>query len=88
LGHRISRKLNLLGIKSALDLAQTNPALIPKNFSLVLERTVLELNWESCMSIEEAAPTKQQIVSSRSFCEKITEYDSLRQAGCQYAERA
>ena len=31
---------------------------------------------------------KQQIVCSRSFGEKITEYDSLRQAVCQYAERA
>jgi DNA polymerase V len=49
---------------------------------------VRELNGESCMSLEEAPPTKQQIVCSRSFGEKITEYDSLRQAVCQYAERA
>jgi DNA polymerase V len=35
------------------------------------------------MSLEEAPPTKQQIVCSRSFGEKITEYDSLRQAVCQ-----
>ncbi|KMG76295.1 protein SamB, partial [Klebsiella pneumoniae] len=40
------------------------------------------------MSLEEAPPVKQQIVCSRSFGEKITEYDSLRQAVCQYAERA
>jgi DNA polymerase V len=71
---------------SGLDLALTNPAFIRKNFSVVLERTVRELNGESCMSLEEAPPTKQQIVCSRR--EKITEYDSLRQAVCQYAERA
>jgi DNA polymerase V len=76
------------GHKTALDLALTNPAFIRKNFSVVLERTVRELNGESCMSLEEAPPTKQQIVCSRSFGEKITEYDSLRQAVCQYAERA
>ncbi|MCW9417347.1 translesion error-prone DNA polymerase V subunit UmuC, partial [Klebsiella quasipneumoniae] len=87
-GNRIARKLNVLGIKTALDLALTNPAFIRKNFSVVLERTVRELNGESCMSLEEAPPTKQQIVCSRSFGEKITEYDSLRQAVCQYAERA
>ncbi len=81
-------KLNVLGIRTALDLALTNPAFIRKNFSVVLERTVRELNGESCMSLEEAPPTKQQIVCSRSFGEKITEYDSLRQAVCQYAERA
>ncbi|MEH3376913.1 translesion error-prone DNA polymerase V subunit UmuC, partial [Enterobacter kobei] len=87
-GNRIARKLNVLGIRTALDLALTNPAFIRKNFSVVLERTVRELNGESCMSLEEAPPTKQQIVCSRSFGEKITEYDSLRQAVCQYAERA
>jgi DNA polymerase V len=39
-GNRIARKLNVLGIKTALDLALTNPAFIRKNFSVVLERTV------------------------------------------------
>ncbi|RXY54378.1 DNA polymerase IV, partial [Klebsiella pneumoniae] len=51
-----------------------------QNFSVVLERTVRELNGESCLSLEEAPPTKQQIV--------FTEYESLRQAICQHAERA
>ncbi|STS50532.1 DNA polymerase V subunit UmuC [Klebsiella pneumoniae] len=82
-GNRIARKLNVLGIKTALDLALTNPAFIRKNFSVVLERTVRELNGESCLSLEEAPPTKQQIVCSRSFGVKITEYESLRQAICQ-----
>ncbi|PCR06332.1 DNA polymerase IV, partial [Klebsiella pneumoniae] len=50
-----------------------------QNFSVVLERTVRELNGESCLSLEEAPPTKQQIVCSRSFGVKITEYESLRQ---------
>lgn len=86
--NRIARKLNVLGIKTALDLALTNPAFIRKNFSVVLERTVRELNGESCLSLEEAPPTKQQIVCSRSFGVKITEYESLRQAICQHAERA
>lgn len=86
-GNLIARKLYVLGIRTALDLALTNPAFVRKNFSIVLERTVRELNGKSCMSLEEAPPAKQQIVCSRSFGEKITEYDSLRQAVCQYAER-
>ena len=88
MGNRIARKLNVLGIKTALDLALTNPAFIRKNFSVVLERTVRELNGESCLSLEEAPSTKQQIVCSRSFGVKITEFESLRQAICQHAERA
>ena len=77
-----------MGITTALQLAQSNPAFIRRNFSVVLERTVRELNGEPCISLEEAPPPKQQIVCSRSFGERITTYDALRQAICQYAERA
>lgn len=87
-GNRIAKKLHVLGIRTALDLALTNPAFVRKNFSVVLKCTVRELNGESCILLEEAPPTKQQIVCSRSFGEKITDADALRQAICQYAERA
>ena len=87
-GRRISKTLNTMGITTALQLARANPVFIRKNFNVVLERTVRELNGESCISLEEAPPPKQQIVCSRSFGERITEYDAMRQAVCQYAERA
>lgn len=87
-GGRIAKKLNTMGITTALQLAQANPTFIRKNFNVVLERTVRELNGESCISLEEAPPTKQQIVCSRSFGERIITYESMRQAVCQYAERA
>ncbi|EDW8497472.1 Y-family DNA polymerase [Salmonella enterica subsp. enterica serovar Enteritidis] len=87
-GRRISRKLSTMGITTALQLARANPAFIRKNFNVVLERTVRELNGESCISLEEAPPPKQQIVCSRSFGERITTYEAMRQAICQYAERA
>ncbi|ECB7874612.1 Y-family DNA polymerase [Salmonella enterica subsp. enterica serovar Oslo] len=87
-GHRLSKKLNVMGIRNALQLAHANPAFIRKNFNVVLERTVRELNGESCISLEEAPPPKQQIVCSRSFGKRITTYPAMRQAICQYAERA
>lgn len=87
-GRRISKKLNAMGILTALQLSHANPTFIRKNFNVVLERTVRELNGESCISLEEAPPPKQQIVCSRSFGERITTYDAMRQAVCQYAERA
>lgn len=73
---------------TALDLARSNPALIRKNFSVVLERTVRELSGESCIALEEAPPTKQQIVCSRSFGERVTTLENMRQAVCKHAERA
>lgn len=87
-GRRIARKLGVMGITTALQLARANPTFIRKNFSVVLERTVRELAGESCISLEEAPPTKQQIVCSRSFGEKIVTFEAMRQAVCQYAERA
>ncbi|EDV3171445.1 Y-family DNA polymerase [Salmonella enterica subsp. enterica] len=87
-GRRISRKLGTMGITTALQLARANPVFIRKNFNVVLERTLRELNGESCISLEEAPPPKQQIVCSRSFGERVTTYEAMRQAVCQYAERA
>ncbi|QXN65140.1 Y-family DNA polymerase [Serratia fonticola] len=87
-GRRISKRLATMGITTALQLAQANPTFIRKNFNVVLERTVRELNGESCISLEEAPPAKQQIVCSRSFSERVTTQVAMRQAVCQYAERA
>lgn len=87
-GRRISKKLSTMGITTALQLARANPIFIRKNFNVVLERTVRELNGESCISLEEAPPPKQQIVCSRSFGERITIYEAMRRAVCRYTERA
>ncbi len=87
-GRRLSKQLNAMGIVSALDLARSNPAFIRRNFSVVLERTVRELKGESCIALEEAPPAKQQIVCSRSFGERVTTLEGLRQAICKHAERA
>lgn len=88
IGRRIGKRLNLMGIVNALQLSRVNPALIRKNFSIVLERTVRELNGESCIPLEELPPAKQQIVCSRSFGERITSKLAMQQALCQYATRA
>ncbi len=76
-----------MGITTALQLARANTVFIQKNFNIVLERTVRELNGEACISLEESPPPKQQIVCSRSFGKRITTYEAMRQAVCQYAER-
>jgi len=87
-GRRISKKLNAMGITTAKDLAEQSTYIIRKHFNVVLERTVRELRGESCLELEEFAPTKQQIVCSRSFGSRITEYMDMRQAVCAFAERA
>lgn len=87
-GRRISKKLESMGIKTVLQLADTDIRFIRKHFNVVLERTVRELRGEPCLGLEEFAPVKQEIVCSRSFGNRITEYESMRQAICSYASRA
>ncbi|HIC8743258.1 TPA: Y-family DNA polymerase [Klebsiella aerogenes] len=86
-GRRISKKLEAMGIKTVLQLADTDIRFIRKHFNVVLERTVRELRGEPCLDLEEFAPVKQEIVCSRSFGERITTYEQMRQAICSYAAR-
>lgn len=88
IGRRISKTLDAMGIKTTLQLADTDTRFIRKHFSVVLERTVRELRGESCLGFEEFVPTKQEIICSRSFGERLTEYEHMRQAVCSYAVRA
>jgi DNA polymerase V len=87
-GRRISKKLEAMGIKTVLQLADTDIRFIRKHFNVVLERTVRELSGEPCLGLEEFAPVKQEIVCSRSFGQRITDYHEMRQAICLYASRA
>ncbi|WP_312463338.1 translesion error-prone DNA polymerase V subunit UmuC [Pantoea endophytica] len=87
-GRRIAKRLKIMGVNTALDLANSPIKLMRDNFTVVMERTIRELRGEPCLELEEFGPTKQQIVCSRSFGSRITEYEDMRQAVCSYAERA
>ncbi|UJL38808.1 translesion error-prone DNA polymerase V subunit UmuC [Pantoea agglomerans] len=87
-GHRIGKRLNAMGVMTAKDLADQSTEAIRKQFSVVLERTVRELRGESCLELESVTPVKQQIMCSRSFGSRISDYDQMREAVCAYAGRA
>ncbi|MEP8956130.1 translesion error-prone DNA polymerase V subunit UmuC [Enterobacter mori] len=87
-GRRITKKLNAMGITTALELAEASSWVIRKHFNVVMERTARELRGEPCLDLEEFTPTRQQIICSRSFGHRITQYEEMHQAICAYAERA
>ena len=87
-GRRIGKRLEMMGIQTALDLSKCSPATIRDSFSIVLERTVRELNGECCLDLEELPPTKQHIMSSRSFGSRITTLEQMSEAIAQYTARA
>ncbi|WP_346351517.1 translesion error-prone DNA polymerase V subunit UmuC [Oceanimonas sp. AH20CE76] len=88
IGRRLTQQLEALGIGTALDLARMPPTLARKRFSVVLERTIMELNGVACIPWEQGPAPKKQIINSRSFGEYVTDYSVMRQAVCQYAARA
>jgi DNA polymerase V len=82
-GRRIGAKLNDAGIGSVLDLVRCDSAAIRKLFSVILEKTVLELRGTSCLEMtdEDDTPSaKQQILVSRSFGKAVTEVDGIVEA--------
>ncbi|MBE0508430.1 MAG: translesion error-prone DNA polymerase V subunit UmuC [Marinospirillum sp.] len=87
IGRKLTQRLEALGIKTVLQLADADPQWIKRNFSVVVERTVRELNGQSCLDLEPEAPAKQQIICSRSFGERITDFQSMREAISLYATR-
>ncbi|MGG8276205.1 Y-family DNA polymerase [Klebsiella sp. 141198] len=87
-GRRIAKRLETMGIRTVLQLADTDIRFIRKHFNVILERTVRELRGEPCLELEEFVPVKQEIICSRSFGHRITEYEEMRQAICSYASRA
>lgn len=65
-----------------------SPSHIQSVFSVVLKRTVLELNGISCIDIEHTPPTKKQIVSSRTFGQRITDIHDLKEAVIKRTQEA
>ncbi|MEY0331898.1 translesion error-prone DNA polymerase V subunit UmuC [Providencia rettgeri] len=88
IGRRISAKLRIMGVNTALDLVNAPVATIRKTFGVILERTLRELNGEPCIELEEVRKIKQQILCSRSFGQKVLDIETMRKAVCDYAERA
>lgn len=88
IGRRLSARLNALGINTVLELADADPKWLREHFSVVVERTVRELNGEPCLALEEVAPPKKEIVCSRSFGERVTDLPTMREAVSSYAARA
>lgn len=87
-GRKINMRLSGMDIKTVLDLRQADPATIRRRFSVVMERTVAELNGVSCIDLEEVAPRKEQILCSRSFGRPVTTLPELKEAVLSYIARA
>lgn len=87
-GSRTSAKLERMSIRSIEDLARAPAEVIRKKFSVVLMRTVLELNEIKALELEPERRFKEQLIYSRAFSEPIERPEQLRQVLSVYAQRA
>jgi DNA polymerase V len=87
-GKRIAKRLNAMGVETVLDLRNSSIKEIRAQFGVVMERTCNELRGISCLELEDVAPAKQQIMSSRSFGSPVTTLAELREAVASYVSRA
>ncbi len=89
IGHQHRKRLNRLGIYTALDwIEKQQPAIVKKHMTVVDERTFRELCGESCLELEMIAPPKKNIMVSRSFGNNINDINLVREALSNYVTMA
>ena len=87
-GRRITAQLKASGIHTVLDLARLDPAMVRRRWSVVLERTVRELQGMPCIELELTPARKQEIACTRSFGHPVTRLEDLSEAVTEFASRA
>ena len=87
-GRRIAEQLKEGGVLTVLDLVRLDPATARRRWSVVLERTVRELQGQQCFSLEDQPPPKKEIAFTRSFGGAVTELPSLVAAVTRFASGA
>ena len=87
IGGKTAKKLKELKINSVFDLVQVSPQAMRQQFGVVIERICYELRGVSCLQLEEVAPAKQQIISSRSFGKPVTSMEGLAESVATHAAR-
>jgi len=87
-GRKLAPRLQALGLNTVLNLKRASPERLRQQFSVVMEKTIRELNGTVCIELEEVPPDKQQIMSSRSFGQSVSDYNSLAESVTLYMSRA
>jgi len=87
-GKRMKAHLEVMGIKTAMDLAKADAWTLRQKFSVVIEKTARELAGTPCLELGEADPPKQEICCSRMFGNRLTDIEPIKEAVGTYTQRA
>ena len=86
-GKRLTQQLNSRGIYSALQLRDADTKTLRRIFSVNVEKTVQELRGISCLTLDDVQEKKKQIICTRSFANKIDDYQTIREALAYHLSR-
>ncbi len=80
IGRKLTKRLASHGIQNVLDLKQAHVPTLRAEFGVVVEKIQRELQEVPCIELQEIQPDRQQIISSRSFGNMVTELPVLQDA--------
>ncbi len=87
IGGQYAKLLRKHGIHTALDFSKASETWVRKHMTVVGVRLLKELRGEPCLELEEVAPPKQGICTSRSFGKKLTDLEDIQHATATYAAK-
>ena len=85
IGRRIAHQLSSEGVTSVLQLIQIDPGTVRRRWSVVLERTVRELQGQQCVSLDDQPAPKKEIAFTRSFGQPVRDIEALIEAVSAFA---
>lgn len=86
-GRQTAKKLGVLGIETAGQFAAMDPKRARQILTVVGERMVHELNGRSCIPLEDVQPLRKGCAVTRSFGQRVTDIQHMREAVASYATR-
>ncbi len=87
-GKNLAVRLKGMGVKTALEFKQADPASIRKSMGVIGERLLRELNGISCLELEEMPPDRKGVMASRSFGSAVETLEELEEALANHVARA
>lgn len=87
IGRKTTARLNEGGIWTVLDLVRGDAAALGRQFSVVIEKTILELRGTACLGVNDAPAANQQIMCSRSFGAPVTDLPTLIEVVSQFTSQ-
>lgn len=85
---RLGKRLRMLGLVSAQDMAEAAPEMLRREGGVVVERIGRELRGERCLQLEDSTQLAKSIMASRSFGRSVTSREEVAEAIAAFISRA